>query len=99
MLFATPLFLFVMITLTALVLGRGRPKAKHQIAVDPARKANGPERYLGRNIFGVLWQGVPWRMYFSYYRPSFHPSDHDNSARVAAWKERYPGFGLGDPTA
>jgi predicted metal-dependent hydrolase len=46
-------------------------------------------------MLGLLYELVPWRLYFSYYRPSFHPWDHDNSRFVAEWKQRYPGFGLG----
>jgi len=30
------------------------------------------------------------RSYFSYYRPSFHPWDHDNSVLVERWKAEYP---------
>ena len=45
-------------------------------------------------MFGIMWVGIPWRLYFSYYRPSFHPWDHDNAHFVAEWKDRYPGFGL-----
>jgi predicted metal-dependent hydrolase len=37
---------------------------------------------------------IPWRQYFSYYKTSFHPWDYDNSHFVAAWKQRYPDFGL-----
>jgi len=51
-------------------------------------------RFLGRNMLTLLWEGVPWRVYFSYYRPSFHPWDHDNSNLIAGWKQRYPDFGL-----
>jgi uncharacterized protein len=30
-----------------------------------------------------------WREYFSYFRPSFHPWDHDNQALLADWKREY----------
>jgi predicted metal-dependent hydrolase len=32
------------------------------------------------------------RLYFDYYRPSFHPWNHDNSALVARWKTAYANF-------
>ena len=32
-------------------------------------------------------------VYFDYYRPGFHPWDHDNRELAMAWRERYPGFG------
>ena len=44
-------------------------------------------------MLGLLWEGVPWRVYFSNYRPTFHPWDHDNRPQIAEWKERYKGFG------
>lgn len=94
MLLATPLFLFVMLLLGAVVLGRGRARSSTPVEpIEPAA-AGGAGRFLGRNMLGLLWQGVPWRVYFSYYRPSFHPWDHDNSDLVAEWKQRYPEFGV-----
>ncbi len=95
MLFATPLFLFVLLAITAAVLGNGRRgKPAEQTAaaeispvesspaespaVDPAEKSDA-ERFVGRGVLGLLYELVPWRLYFSYYRPSFHPWDHDNS--------------------
>ena len=45
-------------------------------------------------MLSILWHGVPWRLYFSYYRPGFHPWQHDNSDLVRWWKQTYPGFGL-----
>ncbi|MBM3648797.1 MAG: metal-dependent hydrolase [Alphaproteobacteria bacterium] len=92
MLLATPLFLFVMLPLGAIVLGWGRRKAPAEpIASTTAADA---KRFLGRNIFGLMREVIPWKLYFSYYRPSFHPWDHDNSALIAEWKQRYPDFGL-----
>ncbi len=112
MLFATPLFLFVLLLITAAVLGSGRKRKTGEQAAPlvenppmenppPDSPPPGPsaesdaERFLGRGMFGLLYQLVPWRLYFSYYRPSFHPWDHDNSRFVEDWKQRYPGFGLG----
>ncbi len=111
MLLATPLFLFVMLLLGALVLGRGRrpgdapaPPAEspppepaapvQRVEADEPRDPGDASRFVGRNMLALLWEGVPWRVYFSYYRPSFHPWDHDNSHLIAEWNQRYPGFGL-----
>jgi predicted metal-dependent hydrolase len=112
MLFATPIFLFVMLLMSALALGKsmGQPEPNAQSPaavpaaeppVEAAPAGNAPsaepsdaDRFVGRNMFGLLRQGVPWKLYFSYYLPSFHPWNHDNSDLVAEWKERYPGFGL-----
>lgn len=101
MLLATPIFLFVLLVLTATVFGWRRQKvsstaAHAELKEQPAAAETPPsdaERFLGRNMFGLLWQLVPWRLYFSYYRPSFHPWDHDNSHFIGEWKGRYPGFG------
>lgn len=40
-----------------------------------------------------LLQIVPLKLYFDYYRPSFHPWDHNNLDSIAQWKERYKDFG------
>lgn len=105
MLFATPLFLFVLIAITAAILGSGRRKISSRSAVVPELKPvaapsiETPEqsdagRFIGRSMLGLLYELVPWKLYFSYYRPSFHPWDHDNSRFIEEWKQRYPGFGI-----
>jgi uncharacterized protein len=108
MLFATPLFLFVLLAITAAVLGSGRRgKAAGQTAAPAATESppvelpeqSDAERFVGRGMLGLLYELVPWRLYFSYYRPSFHPWDHDNSGFVEEWKRRYPGFGLNEASA
>ena len=117
MLLATPLFLFVMLLLGAIVLGRRRPVGNAPMpptAPEPTARVEAAEpplgpppapaeaadatRFVGRNMLALLWEGVPWRVYFSYYRPSFHPWDHDNSKLIAEWKQRYPDFGLAATT-
>jgi len=49
-----------------------------------ARKA--VKKYLWRNP-GIFSKG--WRTYFSWYRPGFHPWDHDNRALIARWKQDF----------
>lgn len=93
MLLATPLFLFVMLLLPAVILGRNRPTREEPAkSVEPS-EPGGASKFLGRNMLGLLRVGVPWRIYFSYYRPSFHPSDHDNGHLISDWTQRHPGFG------
>lgn len=52
---------------------------------------------LGRYLFlkpGGMLRLIP--KYFSYFRPSFHPWDHDNRAQLEAWKrelEAEPDYG------
>jgi uncharacterized protein len=45
----------------------------------------------------LLKEVAPPKLYFDYYRPSFHPWMHDNLALLEQWKERYRGFGLSAP--
>jgi hypothetical protein len=49
-----------------------------------ARKA--VKKFLWRNP-GIFSKG--WRTYFSWYRPGFHPWDHDNRALIARWKQDF----------
>lgn len=49
-----------------------------------ARKA--VKNYVWRSP-GIFSKG--WRTYFSWYRPGFHPWDHDNRALIARWKEDF----------
>lgn len=43
-------------------------------------------RYVWREP-GIFARG--WRTYFSWYRPGFHPWDHDNRALVEGWKAEF----------
>jgi hypothetical protein len=38
---------------------------------------------------GIFKRG--WRTYFAWYRPGFHPWDHDDRALVADWKAEFDG--------
>lgn len=49
-----------------------------------ARKA--VKNFVWRNP-GIFSKG--WRTYFSWYRPGFHPWDHDNRALIARWKQDF----------
>jgi predicted metal-dependent hydrolase len=103
MLVATPLFLFVLLLITAAFLRAGRRRQPDQpppptpsVSLEEFPETDAG-RFLGRSALGLLRELVPWRLYFSYYRPSFHPWDYDNSHFVAEWKQRYPDFGLNNP--
>lgn len=52
------------------------PKAAHKAV----------RRFVWRNP-GIFSKG--WRTYFSWYRPGFHPWDHDNRALIARWKQDF----------
>ena len=49
-----------------------------------ARKA--VKNFVWRNP-GIFSKG--WRTYFSWYRPGFHPWDHDNRALISRWKQDF----------
>ena len=41
-----------------------------------------------------LWKkpnlfGKGWKIWLSWFRPGFHPWDHDNRAEMAGWKEEF----------
>jgi uncharacterized protein len=44
------------------------------------------------NFKKLIKDSIPSRLYFDYYRPSFHPWNHDNSYLVDQWKRRYRDF-------
>lgn len=92
MLIATPLFLLVMLAIGAAVQG-SPPQAPAKPPAPPTDPRPG-DQFTGRNILGILRAAIPWRRYFDYYRPSFHPWEHDNSHLVTEWKARHPDFGL-----
>ncbi len=59
-------------------------------------KDNVPRKNLKinqRSTLALLISLVPWRLYFDYFRPSFHPWDHNNSHLIDKWKQRFPEFG------
>jgi len=90
MVVATVVFVGGMI-LAAAVLARGQPRPK--LTEEEREKVRG-KPFVALNMIGLFRRLVPWRLYFGYYRPSFHPWAHDNAHFVKEWRERYPGFGL-----
>jgi predicted metal-dependent hydrolase len=96
MLLATPIFLFFLMLMTSIVLrspkSTGTPVPQEPIVVSEA-DAKDAARFIGKNMFGLLRELIPWRLYFDYYRPSFHPWNHDNAHYIDEWKALYPGFG------
>ncbi|HUX82338.1 MAG TPA: metal-dependent hydrolase [Halothiobacillus sp.] len=53
-------------------------------AADTARPDGG--RKPPKSVFKL----VPFRLYFDYYRPSFHPWNHDNRHLLEEWYRRHP---------
>lgn len=48
----------------------------------------------GTPTLAVLLHDVPLRLYFDYYRVSFHPWQHDNAQLIDQWKAYFGNFGL-----
>jgi predicted metal-dependent hydrolase len=51
---------------------------------EAARKAVRRYLWLKPGLFRL-----GWRIYFAWYRPGFHPWDHDNRAELASWTQAY----------
>jgi predicted metal-dependent hydrolase len=43
----------------------------------------------------LLFKDISLKLYFDYYRPSFHPWMHNNAPLIDEWKQRYKTFGSG----
>ena len=92
----------VCLSVSALLL-KGRSGARGGAAemATPPAGAVSPDRTEIQHATGAMsfWQvltkQISLKLYFDYYRPSFHPDDHDNRHLVEQWKRRYPGFGAG----
>jgi predicted metal-dependent hydrolase len=42
----------------------------------------------------ATWRLIEPKLFFEYFRYSYHPWDHDNRDLIAEWKAKYAGFGL-----
>jgi predicted metal-dependent hydrolase len=63
--------------------------AAHLLEADgysPAAARKAVSRFLWRDP-GLFRRG--WRSYFAWYRPGFHPWDHDNRAALAEWRSEF----------
>jgi uncharacterized protein len=83
---ATPVFLLVMLVLCTAVLRVEQPA--------DATPTSGDAPLSRRGSLGVIWSLIPWNLYFSYFRWSFHPWQHDNSKLVTDWMIHHPDFGM-----
>ncbi|MEQ1754775.1 MAG: metal-dependent hydrolase [Micropepsaceae bacterium] len=52
----------------------------------PAEARKAVKKFVWREP-GIFSKG--WKTYFSWYRPGFHPWDHDNRALIARWKQDF----------
>jgi len=75
----------------ALTMGIGfRIVARGERKKDGASSTPAP----ARPTLSSLMRSISGRLYFDYYRRSFHPWDHDNSDLVAQWKRNYADLGV-----
>jgi uncharacterized protein len=56
-----------------------------------------PEQRRDPGLLRGFFTIVPLKLYLDYYRPSFHPWDHDNRDLIVAWRQRYRSFGNPEP--
>jgi predicted metal-dependent hydrolase len=99
MLLATVLF-FITATVGIRQIQKGYRNQQAHPAV--AASTDGPSTEHPKDmpsLWFLLSRVVFLRLYFDYYRPTFHPWNHDNAHLVAEWKERYRGFGAGPDSA
>jgi predicted metal-dependent hydrolase len=54
------------------------------------------EKFERYGFWGFLKQTFPLKAYFSYYKPSFHPWEHDNAHLIAVWKQQFPDLVIND---
>lgn len=59
---------------------------------DPKTARKAVRRFLWGKP-GLFRRG--WRLYFAWYRPGFHPWDHDNRASIAAWRAEFETLNAG----
>lgn len=57
----------------------------------PAEAREAVKKFVWREP-GIFSKG--WKTYFSWYRPGFHPWDHDNRALIARWKQDFAVAGV-----
>lgn len=90
-------FWFVLASLIAVALIRkGAKRSKTQ--QDQGASTRGP-RSITRYFWNLMTNSVSLRLYLDYYKPGFHPWNHDNAHLVDEWKRRFPNFGSNPDTA
>lgn len=81
----TTMFLAGAVAIAVALIRRGQPSVQV-----PTKKST--ERQV--TILELVKTLVPWQLYFDYFRPSFHPWDHQNAHLIEEWKKRFPDFGI-----
>ena len=62
-------------------------------AADAPRDVKPDRNSMGAPSMSSLVKIIPVKLYFDYYRRSFHPWDHDNTHLIDEWKRCYADFG------
>jgi predicted metal-dependent hydrolase len=65
-------------------------RARRKSGAMPSGTADAP---AGKPSVRELFAGFPAKLYFDYYRPSFHPWNHQNAELIDKWREVYATFG------
>lgn len=84
-------FLFLIAVTAGLFFIKKGPR-KHQPA--PLKPSTPPKQKSSyRQLWRLISRSMSPKLYFDYYKPSFHPWDHDNSHFIEEWKQAFPDFG------
>ena len=100
MMAASGLFMFaIFISLRALrqaerEANTGKLRPTQEAAPAPAEAKPAADPASERSAWQLLKEIVPLKLYFDYYRPSFHPANHDSRELIEEWKRRYRDFGV-----
>jgi predicted metal-dependent hydrolase len=97
-------FLFTVFVAEKLLNHRTRTTPPPNAIAGAAPPQKPPSHGPSHGSWHIVKEVISPHLYFDYYRKSFHPWDHDNTARIEAWKVRYRDFAKGpdnkrDPTA
>ena len=56
------------------------------------------EKFKDCGFLGFLKLTFPLKAYFSYYKPSFHPWEHDNTHLIEVWKGQFSDIAINNKT-
>ena len=82
----------LVVAIGIILVQKNRRKPQSNIIGEPAPN-------LKKNTAVLVHSLIPWRLWFDYFKPSFHPWDHDNRQQIEFWKQRFPDFGVSSRAA
>jgi uncharacterized protein len=86
-------FMLTLLFAVTLIRKKGTKDQKTPVIDGPQNKPPSRNSWREPSLVGGLLEIVPLKLYFDYYRPSFHPWDYNNVHLIEEWKQRYRDFG------